>query len=96
MNDYYKQDKKKKLKGSLMKIFIFLLVFLILILSYILYQKTQISESNLSQQNVTLERTMQTLNEVKENNKTVTEMIAEVNNSVVGISKVKNTGSSIF
>ena len=33
MNDYYKQDKKKKLKGSLTKVFIFLLVFLILILS---------------------------------------------------------------
>ena len=96
MNDYYKQDKKKKLKGSLTKIFIFLLVFLILILSYILYEKTQVSESNLSQQNVTVERTTQTLEEVKENNKTVTEMISEVNNSVVGISKVKNSGSSIF
>ena len=96
MNDYYKQDKKKKLKGSLTKIFIFLLVFLILILSYILYEKTQVAESNLSQQNVTVERTTQTLEEVKENNKTVTEMISEVNNSVVGISKVKNSGSSIF
>lgn len=96
MNDYYKQDRKKKLKGELTKVLILLLVFLILILSYILYQKTQVTEGNLSQQNVTVERTMQTIEEVQEKNKTVTEMISEVNNSVVGISKVKNTGSSIF
>ena len=61
MNDYYKQDKKKKLKGRLTNILIFLLVFLILILSYILYEKTQVTESNLSQQNVTIERTTQTI-----------------------------------
>ena len=96
MNDYYKQDRKKKLKRDLMKVVIFLLVFLILILSYILYEKTQVTESNLSGKNVTVERTMQTIEEVEKNNKTVTEMIAEVNDSVVGISKVKNSGSSIF
>ena len=96
MNDYYKQDKKKKLKGRLTNVLIFLLVFLILILSYILYEKTQVTESNLSQQNVTVERTTQTIDEVQEKNRAVTEMIAEVNDSVVGISKVKNSGSSIF
>lgn len=96
MNDYIKKDKKKKLKRDLTQIVIFLLVFLILILSYILYDKTQITESNLAKQNVTVERTMQTVEEVQEKNKTVTEMIAEVNDSVVGISKVKNSGSSIF
>ena len=96
MNDYYKQDKKKKLKGDLTKVLIFLLVFLILILSYILYEKTQITENNLSHQNVTIERTTQSIEEVQEKNRTITEMIAEVNDSVVGISKVKNIGSSIF
>ena len=96
MNDYYKQDKKKKLKGRLTNVLIFLLVFLILILSYILYEKTQVTESNLSQQNVTVERTTRTIDEVQEKNRAVTEMIAEVNDSVVGISKVKNSGSSIF
>ena len=96
MNDYYKQDKNKKLKGELTKVLIILLVFLILILSYILYQKIQVTDTNLSEQNVTIERTMQTIEEVKENDKTVTEMIANVNSTVVGISKVKNSGSSIF
>ena len=96
MNDYYKQDKKKKLKGRLTNVLIFLLVFLILVLSYILYERTQVTESNLSQQNVTVERTTQTIDEVQGKNRAVTEMIAEVNDSVVGISKVKNSGSSIF
>lgn len=96
MNDYYKQDKKKKLKGSLTKVLIFLLVFLILILSYILYTKIQVTESDLVEQNVVVQRTMQTIDDVKENNGTVTEMISQVNNSVVGISKVKNSGSGIF
>ena len=96
MNDYIKQDKKKKLKRNLTRVFVLFLIVLIIILSYILYQKTQITDSNLGQENVTIERTMQTVEDVKENNKTVTEMINEVNNSVVGISKVKNSGSSIF
>ena len=96
MNDYYKQDKNKKLKGELIKVLIILLVFLILILSYILYQKTQITDTNLSEQKVTIERTLQTVEEVKENDKTVTEMIADINSTVVGISKVKNSGNSIF
>lgn len=96
MNDYYKQDKNKKLKGELTKVLVILLVFLILILSYILYQKTQISDNNLSKENVVIERTIQTIDDVKENNKTVTDMIAEINSTVVGISKVRNSGSSIF
>ena len=96
MKDYYKQDKNKKLKGELIKVLIILLVFLILILSYILYQKTQITDTNLSEQKVTIERTMQTVEEVKENDKTVTEMISDINSTVVGISKVKNSGNSIF
>ena len=41
MNDYIKQDKKKKLKGELSRAGILLLVFLCLILSYILYNKTR-------------------------------------------------------
>ncbi len=96
MNDYYKQDRRKKLKANLTKVLIFLLVFLIIVLSYILYDKTQITESATEKENVVIERTMQTVEEVEEENRTITEMISEVSSSVVGISKVKNTGSSIF
>ena len=95
MNDYVKQDKKKKLKGNVTKIFIFLLVFLILILSYILYEKTQVSKND-TEENITIERTAKTVDEVKKENKTVTEMIQGINETVVGISKIEDTGSSIF
>ena len=96
MGDYYKQDRNKKLKGELIKTVIVLLVFLILILSYILYQKIQVTESDLQEQNITVQRTSQTIDQVREKSKTVTEMIAEANYTVVGISKVKTSGSSIF
>ena len=96
MNDYIKLDKKKKLKEELSKIGILLLVFLCLILSYILYDKTQVGQSNLNNSNTVIERTVQSVEEIKEKDKTVTEMIANINDSVVGISKVKNNGTSIF
>lgn len=96
MSDYIKKDKEKKLKEELSKIAVFLLVFLCLILSYILYDKTQITESELNESNVVVERTSQTLDDVNQKDRTVTGMISEINNSVVGISKVKNNGTSIF
>ena len=94
--DYIKRDKNKKLKEDLIKILIFLLVFLIFVLGYIVYQDIQISSENISNENIEIERTYQTANEVQEKNKTVTEMISDLNNCVVGISKIENTGNSIF
>lgn len=94
--DYIKRDKNKKLKEDLIKILIFLLVFLIFVLGYIVYQDIQISSENISNENIEIERTYQTTNEVQEKNKTVTEMISDLNNCVVGISKIENTGNSIF
>ena len=94
--DYIKRDKNKKLKEDLIKILIFLLVFLIFVLGYIVYQDIQISSENISNENIEIERTYQTANEVQEKNKTVTEMISDLNNCVVGISKIENKGNSIF
>ena len=42
------------------------------------------------------EKTTKKVEEVKQNNKTISEMIEEVSNCVVGISKLKNNGTSIF
>jgi hypothetical protein len=44
----------------------------------------------------TAQKTAQTVAEVKEEDKTITQMIEEVSDCVVGISKLKNNGSSIF
>ena len=94
--DYINRDKKKKLKENLIKILIFLLVFFIIILSYIIYKNIQPTQKEFTKSNETIERTSQTVKEIQEKNKTVTEMIAKLNSSVVGISKIQNTGSSIF
>lgn len=94
--DYIKRDKKRKLKENLIKLLIFLLVFLILILSYIVYQNTNLEQANLSEKNVTIEKTYQTIDNIKKNNETVTDMLSNLSSSVVGISKIENTGNSIF
>lgn len=86
--DYIKRDKKRKLKENLIKLLIFLLVFLILILSYIVYQNTNLEQTNLSEKNVTIEKTYQTIDNIKKNNETVTDMLSNLSSSVVGISKM--------
>lgn len=95
MKDYLKEDKKKKLKGNLIKILIFLLVFLCLILSYLVYYNINISEGT-EESDVVIERTSQTVEEAKEEDETIIDMIEDINESIVGISKIKNTGESIF
>ena len=96
MKDYLKEDRKKAIKKDATLIFILLLITLCVILAYILYKKTQITESNIEKQNVTIERTMQTVEQAQEKSQTVTEMIANIKDTVVGISKVKTSGSGIF
>ena len=64
MGDYLKEDKKKKLKGNLIKILIILLVFLCLVLSYIIYDNIKISNNN--GENIKAERTITTIEETKE------------------------------
>lgn len=94
MGDYLKEDKKKRLKGKLIKIIIILLVFLCLILSYITYDNINIS--SYENENIVIEKTVQTIDGIKEKDKTAIDMIQEIKDSIVGISKVKNTGRSIF
>lgn len=48
------------------------------------------------QESYTAERTAQTVAEVKKEDKTISQMIEEVSSCVVGISKLKNNGNSIF
>jgi hypothetical protein len=49
-----------------------------------------------TEENYIQQKTAQTVAEVKEENKTITEMIEEVSECVVGISKLKDNGSSVF
>ena len=90
--------KRKKNKS---KKIIFISIFLIFIwifgfYLYTTYQNIEINESNYTaeRQQSTIEE--QTVEKVEENSKTVADMIEETTEKVVGISKLKNTGSSIF
>lgn len=96
MNDYIQRDKEKKRKGYLLKVIVILLIFIIAILAYYIYLNIDISKPISQQSNTTAEKMSRTINEVEEENKTVSQLIAEINECVVGISKVKEIGDTIF
>lgn len=97
MKDYIKQDKQKRLKRYLLTTIFILLVFIIFSLIYYIYLKIDVTNEEINQsQNATIERMSQTVEEVQEQDKTITEVIESVNETVVGISKLKEVGESIF
>lgn len=97
MKDYIKQEKQKRLKGYLISVIFILLVFIICILTYYIYLKIDITNPAEEQtQNVTIAKMSQTIEQVDSKDKTITEVIQNVNQTVVGISKVKEAGESVF
>ena len=97
MNDYIKRDKQKRLKGYLLTIIVILLVFIICILAYYIYLSIDISQEDIKGNNtVTAERVSQTIEEAQTENKTISQVIEKTNACVVGISKVKEIGETIF
>ena len=88
-----KKNKSRKIIFiSIFLIFIWIFGFYL----YTTYQNIEINGSNYTaeRQQSTIEE--QTVEKVEENSKTVADMIEETTEKVVGISKLKNTGSSIF
>lgn len=97
MNDYIKKDKQKKRKGYLLIAIVILLIFIICILSYYIYLNIDISQSNIAKtDNKSKEEISKTLEKAEEENKTVAQIIKKTNECVVGISKVKEIGDTIF
>lgn len=98
MNDYIKQDRRKRLKGYLRTAVFILLVFIICILSYYIYMKIEVDEAKIGETEKEASNigNVQTVEEVNENDKEIVEVIREVNECVVGISKIKEVGESIF
>ena len=92
--------KRYKKKGLIKKILltIIILSFLIMILIYLYYTYKNIEIDN---SNYQIERTISTVNEQTvenelEKSKNVSDILEETMQSVVGISKLKNNGTSIF
>lgn len=96
MKDYIKQDKQKRLKGYLIGIICILLVFIICSFGYYLYLKIDIEEGNKTTTPYTATKVSQTIEQVEENDQTVIGVIQKANDTVVGISKLKEAGESIF
>lgn len=95
-----KKGKIKKKKSNLKKItittisllFLWILVFYL----YVTYTKIEVTPSNYETEKVVSTKEEQTVEKQEENSKKVADVIEEVTESVVGISKLKNTGNSIF
>lgn len=91
-----KRARKKKIRKV---IFIFLFLIVILIFGfylYITYQNIEINEGSYIAERQESTIIEQTVESAEEESKTVADMIEETTEKVVGISKLKNTGSSIF
>lgn len=93
MKNTRKLAKTKKIFLRLMIITFLVLIFWWL---YGMYAKIEVSDSMQGDSEYTAEKTGITVTEVKENSKTISDTIEEANKAVVGISKIKNMGTSIF
>ena len=97
MEEYLKREKRRRIKRYCIGVMISILIAIIIALIYLLYYKTDIDyQSNLAKQSANTIQLSQTVAEIKQESKTITQVIEEVNQSIVGISKLKNSGSTIF
>lgn len=88
--------KKNKIKKILLTITILSIVIAISIYLYYTYKNIEIYDSNYETQKTISTLNEQTVDNAIENSKTVSDILEETMESVVGISKLKNNGSSIF
>ena len=92
--------KSKKRKNSGRKIIITMIILIMLWLLgfylYVTYKNIEIYDSNYTAQKTKSTIEEQTVEKVEEKSETVADVIEETVESVVGISKLKNAGNSIF
>ena len=97
---HFKKSSKHSFKNMLILFGIMLLTGILSIGLYILYEGIDIASyeaPSVSQNtNSTAIRTIQTVEEIKEESTQIADMVEEVTSCVVGISKIKNAGSTIF
>lgn len=91
----YKKAGNKKLKNIITIIVIVILTAILTILLYKMYEDINIYtyEPNSSR---AATRTVQNIDEVKEQSKQVVDIVEDVTSCVVGISKIKNAGETVF
>lgn len=94
MQKYKRVRRKKNNTGkSFFAIFILILIVVLIVSLIKLYMRTDVSKIN---EDLKVEKTSQTVEAAQETDRTIEDVIEEINHSVVGISKIQNIGSSIF
>lgn len=91
----YKKSKNGKLKNIFMIFTIIILTAVLAIVLYKMYEQINVYdyEKNVG---ATATRTVQTVEEVKQESKQIADIVENVTSCVVGISKIKNAGNTIF
>lgn len=87
---YKKREKKKKI----IRIITIIIFFIVMITLYNVYSTIDINTYQSEYKNAT--KISQTIEQEKEENKQITEVLEESIDCVVGISRIKNTGSTVF
>lgn len=95
MERYIKRQKSKRVKKYLLGTFISILIFIIFLLLYQNYMNIEVKE-NAKTDNLNIERVSQTTSYMYNEDENVQNIIEKTTECVVGISKIKNTGSTIF
>lgn len=98
MEEYLKREKRKRIKRYCIGVIISILLVIILALTYLVYFQIDVTTTptNLSQQTIDVTKLSQTVEQIEKQDKTITEVIEQVNEAIVGISKLKNSGTTIF
>lgn len=93
----YRENKKSVLKNLTKIILLIAITSFSSIMLYKMYAGIEINTYGAQhQENVEISRTSQTIEQVKEEGKQIADVVEEVTSCVVGISKIKNAGNTIF
>lgn len=90
----YKKAGKQKLKNAALIFVIVVLTSIASIFCYKIYEGIQIN--TYETQGLEAEKTIKSVEQMKEQAKQIGDVVEEVTSSVVGISKIKNAGNTIF
>lgn len=90
------RNKNKKGKKALIGFIFFSFLWIFIFYLYVTYQNIEIDNTNYNAVKAQSTQQVQTVESEEGNSQTIADMLEETTNKVVGISKLKNTGSSIF
>lgn len=91
----YKKAENKKIKNAITIILIVILTSILTIILYRMYEGINIYTYE-ADSSSTAKRTIQTIDDVKEQSKQIADVVENVTSCVVGISKIKSAGTTVF